>query len=111
MNASSSTSNNQGEKRARWSDKRIQRGKGQKHGGGRDKHSGRQGKWDDKRNAEARLEAKRLRDEEAAQNGLLAPAAAAAEGEDGEAKEKRLPKKRAAVMVGYCGTGYSGMQM
>lgn len=30
--------------------------------------------------------------------------------EDGE-KEKRLPKKRAAVLVGYCGTGYHGMQM
>lgn len=26
-------------------------------------------------------------------------------------KEKRLPKKRAAVLVGYCGTGYHGMQM
>lgn len=23
----------------------------------------------------------------------------------------RLPKRRAAVLVGYCGTGYSGMQM
>lgn len=32
------------------------------------------------------------------------------EGEEGD-KEKRLPKKRAAVLVGYCGTGYHGMQM
>lgn len=31
-------------------------------------------------------------------------------GEDGEGK-KRLPKKKAAIMLGYCGTGYSGMQM
>ncbi|BEJ17427.1 hypothetical protein CspHIS471_0608280 [Cutaneotrichosporon sp. HIS471] len=31
--------------------------------------------------------------------------------EDGEPKEKRLPKKRAAVLVGYCGTGYHGMQI
>ncbi|KLT42722.1 pseudouridine synthase [Cutaneotrichosporon oleaginosum] len=31
--------------------------------------------------------------------------------EDGTPKEKRLPKKRAAVLVGYCGTGYHGMQI
>ena len=30
--------------------------------------------------------------------------------EDGEGK-KRLPKKTAAILLGYCGTGYSGMQM
>ncbi|KAK4684269.1 tRNA pseudouridine38-40 synthase, partial [Tremellales sp. Uapishka_1] len=25
--------------------------------------------------------------------------------------EKRLPKKKAAILIGYCGTGYSGMQI
>lgn len=42
------------------------------------------------------------KDEEAVANATPVPR------EDGE---KRLPKKRAAVLVGYCGTGYSGMQM
>ncbi|CUS23173.1 LAQU0S08e03730g1_1 [Lachancea quebecensis] len=27
-----------------------------------------------------------------------------------EVKEKRLPKRKVAVMIGYCGTGYHGMQ-
>lgn len=53
-------------------------------------------------------------DEEAAMNAAAAggsTAPAKKEGDDGEEKEKRLPKKRAAVLLGYCGTGYSGMQM
>ncbi|SRR6266542_1037730 len=28
-----------------------------------------------------------------------------------EPKEPRKPKKKAAVLVGFCGTGYQGMQM
>ncbi|SCU98075.1 LADA_0H10418g1_1 [Lachancea dasiensis] len=32
------------------------------------------------------------------------------EGEISESKEKRLPKRKVAVMIGYCGTGYHGMQ-
>ncbi|SCU98921.1 LAFA_0G20868g1_1 [Lachancea sp. 'fantastica'] len=33
-----------------------------------------------------------------------------AQAEESETKEKRLPKRKVAVMVGYCGTGYHGMQ-
>jgi tRNA pseudouridine38-40 synthase len=47
-------------------------------------------------------------EEEAANAGSARPVKA--EGEEGDG-ERRLPKKRAAVLVGYCGTGYSGMQM
>jgi hypothetical protein len=31
--------------------------------------------------------------------------------EDAEEKEKRLPKRKVALLVGYCGLGYSGSQM
>jgi len=31
--------------------------------------------------------------------------------EDGEEREKRLPKRKVAVLIGYCGTGLSGSQM
>lgn len=30
--------------------------------------------------------------------------------DDARAKEPRLPKRKVAVMIGYCGTGYHGMQ-
>ncbi|WRT66743.1 tRNA pseudouridine(38-40) synthase [Kwoniella shivajii] len=33
------------------------------------------------------------------------------EKKEGEESEARLPKKRCALLVGYCGTGYSGMQI
>ncbi|CEP62465.1 pseudouridine synthase PUS1 LALA0_S05e06260g [Lachancea lanzarotensis] len=33
-----------------------------------------------------------------------------AEAGEQETKEKRLPKRKVAVMLGYCGTGYHGMQ-
>ncbi|KAF3938180.1 hypothetical protein ABW19_dt0201765 [Dactylella cylindrospora] len=30
---------------------------------------------------------------------------------EGEEKEERKPKKKVAVLIGYCGTGYKGMQL
>ncbi|WVW85112.1 tRNA pseudouridine(38-40) synthase [Kwoniella bestiolae CBS 10118] len=33
------------------------------------------------------------------------------EKKEGEESEARLPKRRCALLVGYCGTGYSGMQI
>lgn len=30
---------------------------------------------------------------------------------DGEEKKERLAKRKCAVLIGYCGTGYSGMQV
>ncbi|WWC88286.1 tRNA pseudouridine(38-40) synthase [Kwoniella dendrophila CBS 6074] len=33
------------------------------------------------------------------------------EKKDGDDQENRLPKRRCALLVGYCGTGYSGMQI
>ncbi|EWC47030.1 hypothetical protein DRE_03792 [Drechslerella stenobrocha 248] len=30
---------------------------------------------------------------------------------DGEEKEERKPKRKVAVLIGYCGTGYHGMQL
>ncbi|WVQ73440.1 tRNA pseudouridine(38-40) synthase [Cryptococcus sp. DSM 104548] len=30
---------------------------------------------------------------------------------EGETKEAKLPKKRCALLIGYCGTGYHGMQI
>lgn len=32
-------------------------------------------------------------------------------GDSNESKEPRKPKKKVAVLVGFCGTGYQGMQM
>ena len=37
--------------------------------------------------------------------------AARVEGEDGDRGEARRPKKKVAVLIGYAGTGYKGMQM
>ena len=31
--------------------------------------------------------------------------------DDGEEKEARLPKRKVALLMGYCGTGYQGMQV
>lgn len=31
--------------------------------------------------------------------------------EEGGEKEARIPKRKVAVMMGYCGTGYQGMQV
>ena len=31
--------------------------------------------------------------------------------EDGKEKEARLPKRRCALLIGFCGSGYRGMQM
>lgn len=86
--------------RNNWQEKKMQAREKNKEKGRQ--RGGRSGGW------KARAEV----DEEAALNGGSAAvdAAASAEGEDGD-KEKRLPKKRAAVLLGYCGTGYSGMQM
>ena len=33
------------------------------------------------------------------------------EDDPNEPKEPRKPKKKVAVLVGFCGTGYQGMQM
>ncbi|RPB02019.1 pseudouridine synthase [Choiromyces venosus 120613-1] len=33
------------------------------------------------------------------------------EGDEGAEKEERRPKKKVAVLIGYCGTGYRGMQL
>ncbi|KAJ1531191.1 tRNA pseudouridine synthase 1 [Nowakowskiella sp. JEL0078] len=33
------------------------------------------------------------------------------EGEENSEKEDRLPKKKVALLLGYCGTGYQGMQI
>jgi hypothetical protein len=34
-----------------------------------------------------------------------------ADDDDGEDKEARLPKRKVALLMGYCGTGYQGMQV
>lgn len=46
---------------------------------------------------------------EAAQDGT-APATGAADGAAAGKVARRAPKKRFALLVAYCGTGYSGMQ-
>jgi len=33
------------------------------------------------------------------------------EGREEAEKEERRPKKKVAVLIGYCGTGYRGMQL
>lgn len=39
------------------------------------------------------------------------PRATGADGENDDDAEKRLPKRRAAILFGYCGVGYSGLQV
>lgn len=53
-----------------------------------------------------------------AQDAAAAAAAKAAAGEDNAAgddndenKEARIPKRKIALLMGYCGTGYQGMQV
>ncbi|KAG0290561.1 tRNA pseudouridine synthase 1 [Dissophora globulifera] len=49
--------------------------------------------------------------EEAAKAAAVGSDAAAAVAEDDEEKEARIPKRKVALMMGYCGTGYQGMQV
>jgi len=51
-----------------------------------------------------------------AQDAAAAAAKAAAgegntAGDDDENKEARIPKRKIALLMGYCGTGYQGMQV
>lgn len=92
-------------------------------GRGKAKHGKRQ-KWEKtKYDGRNRNKEDSAADEEAAMNAGGSSAPATADGtpaaEDKKDRTKngggeasgRLPKRRAAVLVGYCGTGYSGMQM
>lgn len=94
----------------------LKRGKFDRNKGGNKKFQARE-KHKEKGRARGQRQggwkARKEIDEEAAMNAMAAGEAPAKKAEDGEEgnKEKRLPKKRAAVLLGYCGTGYSGMQM
>lgn len=97
---------------------------GQRGGGYKGKGPNRAERMRERGRERGRFPSKPVLNEEDAMNaeGAATPASTASaaegkeategeEGEEGAVKEKRLPKKRAAVLVGYCGTGYHGMQM
>ncbi|KAH0605191.1 uncharacterized protein H6S33_005173 [Morchella sextelata] len=92
---------------------RNRRGSGRSRGrgGGR----GRNGSWTDKPNRE-----KRARDDQgrAAYNHSTKKQRSYGQGTEenkveglDEEKEERKPKRKVAVLIGYCGTGYRGMQL
>lgn len=76
------------------------KGKGEKHGDAKKKQKGKKGKDKDKDYVRSRRRGTRPEGEEAPapENG-------------GEPKAPRLPKRQCALLIGFCGDGYNGMQM
>ena len=75
------------------------RAKGDRRGEGKKKQRGRKGKDKDKEYVRSRRRGTRPEGEDA-------PAP-----ENGEPKAPRLPKRPCALLIGFCGDGYNGMQM
>lgn len=75
---------------------------------GADKYKGkREGGWAaGTRNAEDAAKAAAL-----AASGETSAEQTSTAADDGEEKEARIPKRKVALMMGYCGTGYQGMQV
>lgn len=73
--------------------------KGDKRGDGKKKQKGKKGKDKDKEYVRSRRRGTRPEGEDA-------PAP-----ENGESKPPRLPKRLCALLIGFCGDGYNGMQM
>ncbi|TFK85496.1 tRNA pseudouridine synthase [Polyporus arcularius HHB13444] len=75
------------------------KGKGDKRGDAKKKQKGKKGKDKDKDYVRSRRRGTRPEGEEA-------PAP-----ENGEPKAPRLPKRQCALLIGFCGDGYNGMQI
>ncbi|KAF9296980.1 tRNA pseudouridine synthase 1 [Linnemannia elongata] len=75
---------------------------------GADKYKGkREGGWAaGTRNAEDAAKAAAL-----AASGEASAEQTSTTADDGEEKEARIPKRKVALLMGYCGTGYQGMQV
>ncbi|KAI4675685.1 uncharacterized protein J4E88_007719 [Alternaria novae-zelandiae] len=113
-----SSSRDQRDKKRKWADK--DRRNASRGGGGRHQHGSRPNKKRnmgrkehhstqlDRRDRNAEQQAKYKEQEEKGEDRPALPAAFPAE--EVEAEERR-PKRKVAVMIGYSGTGYKGMQI
>ncbi|KAI0794185.1 tRNA pseudouridine synthase [Fomes fomentarius] len=86
----------QGEGEGETSETKV---KGDKRGDGKKKQKGKKGKDKDKEYVRSRRRGTRPEGEDA-------PAP-----ENGESKPPRLPKRPCALLIGFCGDGYNGMQI
>ncbi|CAN9253804.1 unnamed protein product [Alternaria sp. RS040] len=105
----SSSNRDRGDKKRKWADK--DRRNASRGGGGRHQHGSRPNKkrnMGHRRDRNLEQQAKYKEQEEKGEDRPALPAAFPAE--EVEAEERR-PKRKVAVMIGYSGTGYKGMQI
>ncbi|CAN9334158.1 unnamed protein product [Alternaria alternata] len=104
-----SSNRDRGDKKRKWADK--DRRNASRGGGGRHQHGSRPNKkrnMGHRRDRNLEQQAKYKEQEEKGEDRPALPAAFPAE--EVEAEERR-PKRKVAVMIGYSGTGYKGMQI
>ncbi|KAB2107589.1 hypothetical protein AG0111_0g4103 [Alternaria gaisen] len=104
-----SSNRDRGDKKRKWADK--DRRNASRGGGGRHQHGSRPNKkrnMGHRRDRNLEQQAKYKEQEEKGEDRPALPAAFPVE--EVEAEERR-PKRKVAVMIGYSGTGYKGMQI